>query len=324
MAEEKFYCLFDKLIKLTIINKMVTKIYSNIQIPYMSDFIVSFVGLPLSGKSSIINSVVIKNLLQSRIYRTTADFKLIDEDIFDDNNNKFKVYVLPGICDSEEKDNNKFNDLTYLYIKDSNLIIWTSDINKAFVTTYEVNEYNKLKKYIKDLSDTSGKLYYVIIMLSKCDKDSDKDTDIIDIINNVKKIFPDEDIILYNAYGRSYHNNKTTYELKKFIEEKIGVPTKSNIFIKNTNGVPSKFNILFDISKYILNFSDKQEKLYFDKFIYCYDEIITTNINDLDNDHGGSYADMIISIWIKLTKNQQLNHLIKISDDNFDDKIYNN
>ena len=173
----------------------------------MSDFIVSFIGLPLSGKSSIINSIVIKNLLQSRIYRTTADFKLIDEDVFDDNNNKFKVYVLPGICDSEEKDNNKFNDLTYLHIKDSNLIIWTSDVNKAFVTTYEVNEYNKLKKYIKDLSDTSGKLYYVIIMLSKCDKDSDKDTDIIDIINNVKKIFPDEDIILYNAYGRSYHNN---------------------------------------------------------------------------------------------------------------------
>ena len=34
MAEEKFYCLFDKLIKLTIINKMITKIYSNIQIPY--------------------------------------------------------------------------------------------------------------------------------------------------------------------------------------------------------------------------------------------------------------------------------------------------
>ena len=89
----------------------------------MSDFIVSFVGLPLSGKSSIINSIVIKNLLQSRIYRTTADFKLIDEDVFDDNNNKFKVYVLPGICDSEEKDNNKFNDLTYLHIKDSNLII---------------------------------------------------------------------------------------------------------------------------------------------------------------------------------------------------------
>ena len=89
----------------------------------MSDFIVSFVGLPLSGKSSIINSIVIKNLLQSRIYRTTADFKLIDEDVFDDNNNKFKVYTLPGICDSEEKDNNKFNDLTYLHIKDSNLII---------------------------------------------------------------------------------------------------------------------------------------------------------------------------------------------------------
>ena len=117
----------------------------------MSNFIVSFVGLPLSGKSSIINSIVIKNLLQSKIYRTTADFKLIDEDVFDDNNNKFKVYALPGICDSEEKDNNKFNDLTYLHIKDSNLIIWTSDVNQAFSTTYEMlkkNIYVRLKTFL--------------------------------------------------------------------------------------------------------------------------------------------------------------------------------
>ena len=49
----------------------------------MSDFIISFVGLPSSGKSSIINSLVLKRLLQSGVCRTTTEFKLIEENIFD-------------------------------------------------------------------------------------------------------------------------------------------------------------------------------------------------------------------------------------------------
>ena len=75
----------------------------------MSDFIVSFVGLKLSGKSSIIDS-----LLQYEICRITTEYKLIKQDFFDDKNNKFKVYDLPGICDSEETDN---NNLIYTCIK---------------------------------------------------------------------------------------------------------------------------------------------------------------------------------------------------------------
>ena len=180
------------------------------------------------------------------------------------------------------------------------------------MTTYEVNEYNKLKKYIKDFSDISGKLYYVIIMLSKCDKnlnsvkkdkiknnneieDSDEDTNINDLIIKVKNKFPEEDIILYNAYGRSCHNEKTSSTLKKFIEKMIDVPTK--------------FNILFDISKYILNFSDKQEKLYFDKFIIRYNSIIIIN---------SDYDDIVFLFWMKITNNEQLNHLMKIRNDKFD------
>ena len=168
----------------------------------MSDFIVSFVGLPSSGKSSVINSLVFKRLLQSGVCRTITEFKLIDEDVFDDKNNKFKVYDLPGICDSEETDN---NNLIYTCIKNSNLIIWTSDVNHAFSTIYEVNEYNKLKKYIKDIEDLTGKLCYIIIMLTKYDKkinlikenntkneieDSDEDNNINDLfINASAKLF---------------------------------------------------------------------------------------------------------------------------------------
>ena len=276
----------------------------------MSDFIVSFVGLPSSGKSSVINSLVFRRLLQSGVCRTTTEFKLIDEDVFDDKNNKFRVYDLPGICDSEEKNNNNFNDLTYAHITNSNLIIWTSDVNKAFLTTHEVNEYNKLKKYIKDLSDTSGTLYHVIIMLSKCDKDltkegkekkntknvndeiddSDEDTDIIDLIKKVKEKFIDEDILLYNAYGRSYHNKKTSDILKKFVKK---------------SGEPSKFNISFDISKYIIHYSEEQRKLYYIKFLDMYNKFLNNEVCD------------IINYWNKISKDEQISHLLKICDDEF-------
>ena len=77
---------------------------------------------------------------------------------------------LPGICDSEEHNVN-FNELTNKHIINANLIIWTSDVNKAFITTHEVNEYNKIKKILNDATNKTGKLYHLIIMLSKCDKD---------------------------------------------------------------------------------------------------------------------------------------------------------
>ena len=89
----------------------------------MSDFKVAFIGLPSSGKSSIINSLIGKRLLESGICRTTIEYKLLDDIVEDDNNNKFKVIDLPGICDSEESDTN-FNELTNKHIKDANLIIY--------------------------------------------------------------------------------------------------------------------------------------------------------------------------------------------------------
>jgi predicted GTPase len=75
-------------------------------------FCVSFVGLPSSGKSSIINSLVFMRVMQTGVCRTTTEYKKLDVDIYDDSNNKFKVIDLPGLSDSEEKDT-KFNDLTY-------------------------------------------------------------------------------------------------------------------------------------------------------------------------------------------------------------------
>ena len=87
------------------------------------EFKVAFVGLPSSGKSSVINSLVFKRLLETGVCRTTVESNLLKEVLVDDENNNFRVIDLPGICDSEENDN-KFNEITKEYVKDANLIIW--------------------------------------------------------------------------------------------------------------------------------------------------------------------------------------------------------
>ena len=280
-----------------------------------SDYKVAFIGLPSSGKSTIINSLIGKRLLESGICRTTTEYKLLEEYIEDDNNNKFKVIDLPGICDSEESNTN-FNELTNEHIKDANLIIWTSDVNKAFITTHEVNEYNRIKEYIKNLNNDTGKLYYLIICLSKCDKDisdkksktkksrqsneeiseSDEDTDLVDMINKVKEKFPNEDIIHFNAFGRSYHNKRSSSILKKFITK---------------YGMQSKNNIKFDITKYIKNYDKDQETEYLNNFKYKY-QIFLNNQLDIDK---------LFVIYNKLIVVNKFNYLKNICTEPFNTNL---
>ena len=311
------------------------------------DFVTAFVGLPSSGKSSIINSLCFKRLLQSGVCRTTTEYKKLDIDIFDDFNNKFKVIDLPGISDSEENEM-KFNDLTYTHIIDANLIVWVSDVHKSFITTHEVNEYNRLKDSIKKLQEDSGTIYKIVIMLSKCDKridytkkptikltrindleeitDLEEDTNINDLVNKVKEKFPNEDIILFNAYGRSYHNEKSSNIFKTFI--------------KTMSGIPTNENTTFDISKYMKNYVEEQKTSYELKFESVYKNFINLDgsncfqyaqmiiNNELNKEHLESIlnklnASKLIQLWKKLDKQFIITHLIKICSADYDTNYAN-
>ena len=123
-------------------------------------------------------------------------------------------------------------------------------------------------------------------MLSKCDKEPNKkeklkkkqdtyeikgsaeDTDIYDLIDKVKQKFK-EDIILFNAYGRSFYNEKTSKLLKSFIE-------KQEIPLINCN-------ITFNITKYISTYKENQKEAYYRKFINKYDDFINNKIDDVNN-----------------------------------------
>ena len=253
---------------------------------YMTNFIVSFVGIQSLEKIYVIESLVFKKLLNPEIYKSTLEFKLIEEYIIDDKNNKFNVYNIP---DSYNIYNyTTFNNLKYSYISKSNLIIWISNIHNAFQTIEEINEFNKLKKYIKDIEESTGKIYYIIIMLSKYEyitnlENSNELININDLILKVKNKFPEEDIILYNVYEKP--NNIMYYIFKKFIK-KIGIL--------------KEYNTLFDISKYILDFTNKQQISYYNKFLFIYDKFLNNEPYD------------IILFWKNITLKEQVEHITKI------------
>ena len=283
-----------------------------------STYIVAFCGLPSSGKSTLINSLIGERLLHSGVCRTTTNVNTLEDEIItDDNGNKFIVIDLPGICDSEENDK-KFNEMTEAHITNANLICFVSDVNKAFITTHEVNEYKKIKKIVKDLEKDNGQIYDVAIILSKCDfkdecqkkkidvensdsesdepeinsaskkntktreiYDSDEDTDLGDLVKKVKEKMPDEDIILFNAFGRIKYNNKISSNLKKLVK-KSGVNLTDN-------------NISFSINKYCNEIQKRQELSFVEKFnerkkLYLENEIqfdkVINSYNNMNHENG--------------------------------------
>lgn len=209
------------------------------------NYTVAFTGILSSGKSSVINSLCTKKILPSEISKTLAVH--YNEECKDDVGNEFKCIDFPGIEVFELSDNSNINKI-YEEITNANLIIWVSDINTSFTASHEINEYNKLKEYINKISNDTGKLYYIVIMLSKANKSD------IDIENTIKKLEEQfsEDIIVFNSFGKIYFDENTT-DLIKFDIEKIYIPYY-NIYTQ------------FDISKYYCNYTNKQNELFMSKF----------------------------------------------------------
>jgi small GTP-binding protein len=247
---------------------------------------IGLVGLPSAGKSSIINSLIGKRLAQSGVSRTTLEAKFYDKLQSDDNIN-FNIYDLPGIADIEDKDNN-FDKVIFDTIKKCNIVIWVSDIIKAFITNHELKEFTKIQNYINELATKEGIPIQLLIMLSKVDKNleitsrdddyescneaqqvdtdelvDDEDTTIVHIFKNVKDKFKDIDILCFNAHGRSYHHKNSSTTLKNFV--------------KQYN--PVNMNIEFNIRKYYDNIPNKNDETKINYFLENYIKNISVSLS---------------------------------------------
>lgn len=214
--------------------------------------IVGIIGLPSAGKTTLINSIIGKRVLHTGVCRTTTNVHLIghsnvlsfpnvryhNEKITDDDGNTFLFLDLPGIADAENKGKEQnFDELTMAWITRCNLIYWMTDINTAFLTTHEKQEFDKIHALLKKLSTETGTLYQVAILLSKYDFidnipiqkkqtqisdgeicDEYEDTTVIDCYKRVEKLFEGTNVPLFkiNAFGRIKYG-KTSEMLKKLI-----------------------------------------------------------------------------------------------------------
>lgn len=231
---------------------------------------IALVGLPSAGKSSIINSFVGKRVTASGICRTTTEAKIY-KDLKSDDNVVFSIYDLPGIADIEEKEY-QFDNIIFDTIEKCDLIIWVSDINKAFITNHEKNEYEKVRKFIENIGLNKGIAVQLIIMLSKANEPindnkknknnsinikeqdeiyDDENTTIDDIYIKVKNIFPETDVIYFNAYGRALYHPKSSNNLKSFVSKYK----------------PENVNIIFNCKKYVKQIPNISDTILIKHFI---------------------------------------------------------
>ena len=144
-----------------------------------------------------------------------------------------------------------------------------SDVKKAFLTSSEVSEFNKLKEYLIQKSYDNNKLYELDIILTKCSERFDN------IYEKTKEKFSEHNILLFNAFGRSYHH-------KNFVEEIIGIPSRENINFSITNYESKNIELIETIFFKKMKEYSQANRINLDELIHNYREQLPLfNINVL-------------------------------------------
>jgi len=237
----------------------------------INDFqpIVGCIGLPSAGKSTLINALIGRRILHTGVCRTTKEvhyigptnrFNLPDEQFHEehpvsDDGIKISIIDLPGVADTENvgKENN-FDEMTRTWVLNCDIVLWISDIQTAFLTTHEKNEFEKIRALLENHSKETGTLHQMAIVLSKYNhfdivtpgkitpgkrkskkkirdeiEDVEEDTTVQECYHRVQKHFGDNyPIKKINAFGRIMHHPHTSETLKKLVV-RMGTPTNANI-----------------------------------------------------------------------------------------------
>ena len=195
---------------------------------------VCFAGLPSAGKSTIVNALAGKRVLESGICRTTTDPclvgatnavcapKWVPTKLESDDGVEFCAVDLPGVCDAEDA-SGSFNEVTREWAAKCDVVVWVTDARTAFLTTHETSEYAALRAAIQEKADEDGTLYQFCIVIAKYDagnntvhsskhtgirfldgeiRTSAEETTIESCFARVGRMFPETRIVKFSAFSR--------------------------------------------------------------------------------------------------------------------------
>ena len=189
---------------------------------------VGFAGLPSSGKSTMVNALAGKRVLESGVCRTTTEVCLVGSRntvgapkwsasaLRSDDGVEFCALDLPGMCDAEDT-GGSFDEVTHEWASKCDVVVWVTDARTAFLTTHEARAYAALRRAIQEKADEDGTLYQFAIVLAKYDEPAliapieylpgeirtgTEDTTIDGHLERVERAFPGTRVVKFNAFAR--------------------------------------------------------------------------------------------------------------------------
>ena len=194
--------------------------------------IVAFAGLPSAGKSTIVNALAEKRVLECRTTtevclvgatNTVGAQKWVRSTLVSDDGVEFCAVDLPGTCDAEDK-KGTFNKVTREWATKCDVLVWVTDVRTAFLTTHEAAQYAALRAAIQEKADEDGTLYQFLIVIAKFDASIDmksntnananvrfledeirtgsEETTIDGSFARVERTFPETRVVKFSAFAR--------------------------------------------------------------------------------------------------------------------------
>ena len=186
---------------------------------------VGFVGLPSAGKSTFINALAGRRVLQSGVCRTTTEACLVGRtntvcsprwiptDLKSDDDVEFCALDLPGVCDAEDKAS---LGRTIEWASKCDVVVWVADARTAFLTAHEVAEYASVRGALQAKADEDGTLYQFAIVIAKCDvsagscaraevrllRTDEEESTIEGCFERTARMFPETRVVKLSSFAR--------------------------------------------------------------------------------------------------------------------------
>ena len=276
----------------------------------------ALVGLPNAGSPIVVNSLINAPMQQSELRRMATrptyigkteffgrtelpndEIDFIKHDLKTASGQEYGILNLPNLWDTKGKlqDGEHFDENSKACVVQCDVILWVSNIQTAFLTAHERDEFVALIKFCDDSTRETGRLYQFGIVLSKLNFDIRDDAQcktMTDSHRRIVEMFPEMHIIKYNAFGRIQYcsSPEKSQELVQLVQTSgecvFNINTEWSIEVYWKDFADKKFQIDRNFMQYMLSMiehapncegdSMRPDHLYFYTLRKSYFELHTT------------------------------------------------